>query len=212
MSTQNVVLFVTDYCDRMCPTCCLNLCTLLPYHDRDADQLVTDAEALGGGVATLFVSGGEPAVHAQLGRVLRGLAANRPARWAKLVLVTNGSALLRRAINDLHVLDEIRVTKFSRESYPGSADNSEDVRWLVEHCPPGPRVLVSPVVHSLRGADTIADAPCGREVHAGLRNGRLYPCCVAAFLPNTASVPVSAQWRQDLCGLPLPCGACVFAK
>jgi len=205
----NVMLLITDRCDRMCPTCCFHLYSIRHPQDRDVKALIDSVKNLSG-VDILFVSGGEPTLHQGFHELTKMLSKWRPSKWKRLVLVTNGARLLDH-VDCLPLYDEIRISLYSDKTYIGAVGNEQLVKQFVSSFPGGSNILISPTVHITRDISSTASLPCGREMHAGILDGRLYPCCVAPYIPEAMSVPVKRTWRKDLRSVPLPCEKCRFA-
>jgi len=199
MESQAVIL-VTTLCNRQCVNCCYQIPAhrTLPAEHYGWSYFEEAARWLGG-LSRLTVSGGEPTLHPEFPRIAQEFRALFKCR--RLMLATNGARVVEYSAY-LHYFDEVRVTMF------GDAADGDAIRWLQKHDPR--RLQIHSAAHLVLERSGKGQ-PCGRQDIPAYAAGRLYPCCVAPGIVNVPSVEPSANWRQQLSALPLPCARCPFS-
>ena len=201
MTYHEVAILVTTFCNRQCPECCYRI----PGHEMLAPThydwaYFEHAATFLRGLAVLFISGGEPTVHPEFGRILREFDALFEPDV--LELITNGYNLPRYA-DEWHRLDRIIINDFSGD------ERSHAAVAAVQAWDPA-RLVVEPGLHTdlkERGSGR----PCMRRTIAAYAAGRLYPCCVAPGIPGAASMAPTRDWRETLERIPLACDRCCFS-
>lgn len=196
--TGELHLFLTSCCNLKCPDCCMNIPeSPFPEH-YDAGYLKAAAEHLKG-IDRLFVTGGEPTMHPEFRIIVPGLRDLFQCR--EMILCTNGYKVVEFS-DLLEHFDSVLVSHYGHNGKEAEfvRDNFGDGR------PEGPTLHVS----KTRRAEK--PVPCFRYREGiAYAYGLLYPCCVVHG-PGGAGIPLTANWREDILKVPLPCGECCFAE
>jgi hypothetical protein len=198
---HQAVILVTTHCNRICPECCYRIPWhgTLPAEHYDWAYFERAATFLHG-LAVLTISGGEPTLHPQFGRILREFDALFEPDV--LELVTNGCDLPRYATDWPH------LARITIADFPGDERSRAAVAALRAWDPR--RVVVYDGAHrslDLRGGGR----PCERRTIAAYAAGHLYPCCVAPGIPGAARMTPTRDWRETLVQVPLACDRCCFS-
>lgn len=199
---RSLELLVTTHCNRKCPECCYRIPQheTLPAAHYDWGYFERAAEHLQR-FDTLYVSGGEPTLHPEFGRIATEFRALfRPTR---LVLVTNGYCVVQHKAH-MQQFDEVQIVEF-----PDDEDTAAAIAWLRTH--PGPKLVVGPFEHlplSRPGGNMI----CHRYGIAAYADGKLFPCCVGPGIQRAGFVELCSDWRVHLRNVTLPCPRCAFSE
>lgn len=214
---------ITRVCNRRCANCCARhqLTWFNPeITEREVSVLeLTLAGDLIGEIEQLEITGGEPTLHSRFEHISQNLP--DLFRCSDVMLVTNGETF--RDESKLPLLLHYRrvyVTHYTRSfaDHYGVEPNTEAFTRIEKYLEAHPLVQFWPQVmdrHVPYGEPPHGGVPCGQE-RTGMISyyeGRLYGCCVAWSLEDRGkSIPLTADWREHLTEIELPCETCFMSR
>ncbi len=111
--------------------------------------------------------------------------------------------------------DEIHITNYTKDTFEGSPDNTEDIVFIREYLKDLPISIYSTgsVVH-MTPETKRGDNPCFRLTSETVEfvDGFIYPCCAGSGLTTKVRIPLQDNWKQEVTKLYPPCHECVFGE
>lgn len=195
---RGLQLFLNTECNRRCPECAASIPSIrhpehypLTYVQRVAEYFY--------GIEHVTISGGEPTLHPHFREIAPHLKAWFGCR--SLTLETNGYHL--DAYQDLlGCFDDILLSH-----YPDNQAITEQLAALdIDGRPAGPTRHVATARRARR------PSPCRRANFVQYAYGRVYPCACIPSGHEGIGIPLTANWREEIVTVPLPCADCCFAE
>lgn len=153
------------------------------------------------GIDAVQLTGGEPLLHPQFGRIAAG--ARQWYGCRQLGLQTNGT-LLDRWPDALGLFDLLLISDYGL--------NGGDIAGLRDRLTGTKTQILSGTPYQVP-----RDQPGGRMCERG-RSGiitcyedRLWPCCEGPGLNDAPSIPITANWQDEIGTVPMPCERCFLA-
>lgn len=191
-------VLITTVCKRHCSLCCYKDIV----HSTDAqhfpvNEILDEIRGLRN-VGNVCISGGEPTLHPEIGRIL---ALSREIRGeSTLSLITNGSNLLEIAPATKY-LNEVRFSLFCESA--AESDVAEEYQNVK---PPGVTLSLEYVKHHDTGGGLL---PCDFLSYTlSVIHGRVYPCCAGAGITGAQFTDLKEGWEKRLLSVEAPCERC----
>lgn len=160
------------------------------------------------GVETISLMGGEPTMHPNFKEWTPEIKELFGCK--KLTVETNGT-MFKKFPEVFAYFDKVIVTRYHKDMFEGCADNLHLIEYLKDFYPDSGFIHVNNIEHTPR--EKRGTKPCYRAWSGGIayEGGRLYPCCAGPGLDTKVSVPLTANWREDIKTVLPPCHDCFFA-
>jgi organic radical activating enzyme len=209
MRNINCINYIlTTNCNRNCPECCCDVPNKTGI-DVSWIYIVESAKYLKG-INRINLSGGEPTLHPYFEEIVPKL--RELFQCNLLTIETNGYGF-EKFPEIFKYFDWIQATHYSSESYEGSDDNEEQVKFIQDYLKDSKTVvLVANVTHVLRSRRSSGEiCERGKSETAAYENGLIYPCCVAPGIEGGKGIPLSSNWKEEILKTEMPCNNCHFA-
>jgi MoaA/NifB/PqqE/SkfB family radical SAM enzyme len=199
---NNLSIYITTLCNLHCAGCCAGSQS---KNNITASEVSELAEQIGE-IDDLYITGGEPTLHKHFRDIMSEVF---KIKYKKIYLATNGYNLMKY-IDMMDNFNEIRISHYTKDSYPNTVPNTEKINEFVENYKGTARVVVQPIT-LLQNNDKWG--ACARNTIgiASYFKGNIYGCCVSAGMDTAKGLPMDKNWRENAFKLELPCSDCVFA-
>jgi len=205
MKIDSISLYITTLCNFHCLGCCAGT---QEKGGITGDEIIDLGKHLGP-VKDVYITGGEPTLHKEFSYLICLMIAQLD--FDRLILATNGYGLMKH-IELMDLFDEIRISHYDEQSYPG-ADHNIDLINEFKAAYNGPARIVVQHIKMIQN-DPNKTGVCGRDNNgiASYFKGKIYGCCVAAGMDAGKGIKFDSNWKENAVKDNLPCGDCVFAK
>jgi organic radical activating enzyme len=200
---------LTTYCDRLCPDCCCNIPEWNNKTNYDWAYLENSAKFFKG-IRRINLSGGEPTLHPNFVEFAPKL--KELFQCNVLTIESNGYGF-KKFPEVFKYFDVIQVSHYTKDSYEGSTDNTEDVEFIKDYLKgTNTSVLIGEIVHISRERRS-SGIICGRGESETVSyvDGLLYPCCAAPGVEGRIGIPLSDNWIHEIEKVKMPCENCWFS-
>lgn len=199
---------LTTNCNMACPDCCAGI-TAMPKKNRKFYDwaYMENAAKYFKGMRRINLTGGEPTIHPKFSEwapKLKDLFA-----CEVLSVWTNGT-MFRKKTEAFKYFDEIHITNYTKETFEGSPDNSEEIDFI-KSVYPDKKISHYKAVHiplEKRGSKMCFR---GKSETVEFVDGFVYPCSSSSGLPTQIKVTLSDNWKEEVLKLYPPCHECLFA-
>jgi hypothetical protein len=173
------------------------------------EDMLAAAEAFHG-IDRVQLTGGEPTLHPSFTEWAPRIRQMFGCR--QLTVESNGWGFTRFPDAFLH-FDRVIATLYRPDLHPYEPDNTFSVEFMQEWLAgTSTQMDVVPIAHIPRHPRGTRLCARGLSETASVFRGHVFPCCVAWGVPGATGARISANWREDLERLPLPCAQCLFAE
>jgi len=191
-------LLLNTACNRQCPECAANVPAIRHPEQYPLTYFQHAAEYFRG-IEHVTITGGEPTLHPHFRELVPQLR-----NWfgcCSLTFETNGYQLDK--YQDLFdYFDDILLSH-----YPDNLTLTKRLAALgIDGRPAGPTRHVATTRRARR------PSPCRRANFVLYAYGRLYPCACIPSGYEGIGIPLTANWREEIVNVPLPCADCCFAE
>lgn len=199
---------LTTHCNMKCPDCCAGI-TALPKSLKSFyswDYIVESAKYFKG--MNINLTGGEASVHPKFEEFVPKL--KELFESPKLTVWTNGT-MFKKKPDVWGYFDEIHITNYTKDTFDGSPDNTEDIKWIRDKYP-NKKINSCEIVHIPK--EQRGSKACFRAYSETVEfvDGRIYPCCASSALSEQVYVNLSDNWKEEVLKLIHPCHVCLFAE
>jgi hypothetical protein len=163
-------------------------------------QDITSALCWFSDMPSIMITGGEPALHPDLGKIYDLLRDMCPKSHLMIETNAHGQHEVVRKF------DEIHVSHYTPKSWPDCKGNTAQVEALRKMCP---GAMIGESVHMTPESGK-GDKPCARTERAHWSGGLVYGCCVGPGIRGSVGIPLQTGWKEKLKEVKLPCGSCPF--
>jgi hypothetical protein len=217
-------LCITSRCNRRCPDCGASVGFKSPGYDLDWNTIESLGQIIGylpGGPITggayastnigYNITGGEPSFHQQFVEFAPKLRS--VLKCNRMIITTNGWGFTRFP-EAFMVFDEIWTTYYGEHVYPGCPSNTGDIQFMSEYIKrvknPPQFMSFSPGRHHSRPSAGSGSCFRGHDGYVNFWEGLIYPCCVAHGMEGGVGIVPTADWRDKITQVELPCLKCCF--
>lgn len=196
-------IYTTTLCNMRCLGCCAHTQVKNNITVEEIQKLQQDL----GAVKDLFITGGEPTLHKYFRDIMAEIF---KLDYQRIILATNGFGLMKY-IDMMDNFDEIRISHYTKESYPDAQENTDTIEEFKESYDGTARIVVQKITMI---PDNDREGACGRAYNgvASYFKGKIYGCCVAAGMDTAKGIDLDKNWKESALKVELPCGDCVFAE
>jgi molybdenum cofactor biosynthesis enzyme MoaA len=194
------------YATTLCNLKCLGCCAGTQAKNNITVEEITELRKYVTSVKDLFITGGEPTLHKYFKEIMDEIF---KMKYERIILATNGYGLMKH-FDMLDNFDEIRISHYTKESYPNATPNTESIKEFQKKYKGTARVVVQPITMI---ADNDKKGVCGRAFNgiASYFRGKIYGCCVSAGMDSAKGIKIDKNWKESALKVELPCADCVFA-
>jgi MoaA/NifB/PqqE/SkfB family radical SAM enzyme len=160
------------------------------------------------GIKRINLTGGEPSIHPEFEKWIPSF--KNVFECEVLSVWTNGT-MFRKKPSVWQYFDEIHITNYTKETFDGSPDNSEEIEFI-RALYPNKKIYSTKTVHdplTKRG-----NKMCFRGYSDTIEfvDGYVYPCSSSSGLPTKVRYKLDENWLSEVLKLTPPCYECLFAE
>jgi len=195
-----IQLDITSVCDRACPDCCCGINMGMRPAVHHPWSYFCDAAFYLYGVERVDLFGGEPTTHPLFADIAREF---KKLFGCKILSMTTDGFRVVRHKEALRYFDFIQATPYDERNAPAMAflkANHPDVRFFPGDFVPRSRIG--------------GGKPCARAYSETIAyaDGKLWPCTPGPGIPGATGIPLTADWRQRILDVPMPCATCFLSE
>lgn len=213
MAVDSVNYTLTTHCNMSCPDCCAGITAMdkvkRKFHNW---EYIENSARYFYGMKNVNITGGEPSVHPKFTEFAPKL---KDLFGCDTLSIWTNATMFKRKSDAFKHFDVIHVSNYTKDSWDGSPDNTENIEYLKEYLKDYPiEINVAKVIHTpltKRG-----NKPCFRATKTSRTvefvDDMIYPCCSSSGLPTKICIPISDNWKEEIMKINPPCQECLFAE
>lgn len=190
----------------LCNLKCLGCCAGTQFKNNITVDEIIELRKYVTSIKDLYITGGEPTLHKHFKVIMEEIF---KIKYDRLILATNGYNLMKY-IDMMDNFTEIRISHYTKESYPNATPNTETIDEFINAYKGTARVVVQKITMI---ADNDKKGVCGRAFNgiASYFKGKIYGCCVSAGMDTSEGLKIDNNWKESALKVALPCSAWIFA-
>jgi hypothetical protein len=200
---------LTTHCNMRCPDCCAGI-TALPKSLKSfySWEYIVESAKYFKGIRRINLTGGEPSVHPKFEEWVPKM--KELFEIEVLSVWTNGT-MFRKKPEVWQYFDEIHISNYTKDSFDGAPDNTEDIKFIKELYP-DKYISATPVIHESLSKRGTKMCFRGYSDTVEFVDGYVYPCCAGSGLNTKVRYKLDENWKEEVLKLHPPCNECLFAE